>query len=149
MGGAAAALLAAGCVSSDLSKDAETTEEVVECLPTNAPAPTVVARAIWYPHASGFGSAEAHETGVLVLAGRRLWFMEWNGPGHHFEVERVIDAVQAVSIGVSRFGTSAMLVIQSGNLSFDSFELMNGGELGSDPQATQALYQRIQALRAG
>jgi hypothetical protein len=41
-----------------------------------------------------------------------------------------------------------MLVIQSGNLSFDSFELMNGGQFGSDPRATQELCDRLNALRA-
>jgi len=148
-GGAAAALLAAGCLSSDLSQDGETREEVIECLPTNAPAPTELARALWYPHASGFGSAEAHETGVLVLAGTKLYFMEWSDSGRHFDVERVINAIQASSVGVSRFGTSSMLVIQSGDLSFDSFELMNGGNLGSDPKATQDLCDKLRALRAG
>jgi hypothetical protein len=148
-GGVAAAFLATGCVSSDLSKDADTTAEVIECLPTDTPAPNVVVRAIWYPHASGFGDAEAHEAGVLALAGGKLWFVEWNGPGRHFDVECVVNVLQASSVGVSRFGTSAMLVIQSGNLSFDSFELMNGGNLGSDLKATQALYDRIQALRVG
>ena len=148
VGGAAAALLASGCVSSDLSKDSQTLDEVVECLPTDTPAPTAVVRAIWYIHASGFGSSDAHENGVLALAGDRLWFMVWNESGHHFDMEHVVDVRQTVSLRVDRFGTSAMLVVQSGNLAFDSYELMNGGEIGSDPKATQALYDTLQAIRA-
>jgi hypothetical protein len=139
--------LAAGCVSADLSKDADTAGAVAECLPTDTPAPSVVVRAIWYPHATGFGSADAHESGVLALAGPKLWFMEWNDSGRHFDMEHVVDVLHAQSVGVVRFGTSAMLVVQSGDLSFDSFELMNGGEIGTDTNATQALYERIQALR--
>jgi hypothetical protein len=145
---AAAALAAAGCVSSDLSRDAETTGEVAECLPTDTPAPTSVARAIWYPHASGFESSEGHETGVLALAGGKLWFMEWNDAGQHLDMEHVIDVLHASAIKVVHFGTSSMLVVQSGNESFDSFELMNGGEIGSDPRATEALCDRLQALQA-
>jgi hypothetical protein len=146
-GGAAAAVLAAGCVSSDLSKDADTAGEVAECLPTDTPPPTVIARAIWYPHASGFGSADEHESGVIAVAGHKLWFLEWNGQGKHFDVEHVIDVRQAASLGVVRFGTSAMLVVQSGNLAFDSYELMKGGDVATDPQATQALCDQLGALR--
>jgi hypothetical protein len=147
VGVSAALALAAGCVSSDLSKDPETAGEVAECLPTDTPAPTVIARAIWYPHASGFGTADEHESGVIAVAGHKLWFLEWNGQGLHFDVEHVIDVRQATSIGVVHFGTSAMLVVQSGNLAFDSFELMKGGEVGTDPGATEKLCDSLQALR--
>ncbi len=149
---AVGALLAAGCASSDLSKSAETNGEVAECLPTDAPAPSAVVRAIWFPNTSSFGSTDAsplgHATGVLVLAGDKLYFMTWNDPEHHFDMRHVIDFLPALRIGVDRLGTSAMLVIQSGNLSFDSFVLMKGGQFSSDPQVTQELYEKLQALRA-
>ena len=44
--------------------------------------------------------------------------------------------------------SAAMLVIQSSNRSFDGFELMNGGQLGSDPAVTQSLCDKLQAIRA-
>ena len=152
LGGAVAALLTAGCASSDLSNDAEINREVVECLPTDAPAPSMIARAIWFPNARGFGSTDAsplgHVSGVLVLADDKLWFMSWNDAERHFDVLRVIAFLRATTVAVARSGPAAMLVIQSGNLSFDSFELMKGGQFSSDPAVTQALCDKLQALRA-
>jgi hypothetical protein len=152
LGGAIAGLFWAGCASSDLSKDAGTTSEVVECLPTDAPTPSMIARAIWYPNASGFGSTDAsplgHVTGVLALAGDKLYFMSWNGEERHFDVHHVVNFLKAAGIRVARFGPSALLVIESRNLSFDSFELMKGGQVISDPQATQDLCDKLQAFRA-
>jgi hypothetical protein len=147
-----AALSGAGCSSADLSKDAKETREVVECLPTDAPAPSMSERAIWFPNASGFGSTDAsalgHLTGVLALAGDTLYFMTWNEPERHFDMRHVIAVLRARNISVARFGTSAMLVIQSGNDSFDSFELMTGGGFGSDPKATQEVYEKLEAILA-
>jgi hypothetical protein len=152
IGAAIAALLGTGCASSDLSNDAKITGDVVECLPPDTPAPSTVARAIWFPDARGFGSTDAsplgHVTGVLALAGDKLWFMSWNDEEHHFDMHHVIAFLPAARISVDRLGTSAMLVIQSGNLSFDSFVLMRGGQFSSDPESTQALYEKLQALRA-
>jgi hypothetical protein len=86
--------------------------------------------------------------GVLAIAGDKLYFMWWNAPEHHFDVYHVVDFLTAANIGVDRLGPSAMLVVESRDLSFDSFELMKGGELLSDPQATQDMCDRLQALRA-
>jgi hypothetical protein len=149
--GLIAALLVAGCVSADLSNDAKTTGDVIECLPPGTPAPSAVARAVWFPNASGFGSSDetgmGHFTGVLALAGDRLWFMTWDDTLHQFNMHHVVEVLQAARVEVDHAGTAAMLVIQSRNRSFDSYELMNGGELGSDSKATQDLCDRIQALR--
>jgi len=145
-------LFCAGCVSADLSKNAGITAGVVECLPPRTPAPSAVLRAIWFPNASGFGSTDAsplgHVPGVLALAGDKLWFMGWNDREQHFDMLHVIAFLSAAKISVARLGPSAMLVVQSRNDSFDSFELMTGGELSSDPQATQALCNRLQILRS-
>ena len=152
IGGTVAAFLCAGCTSSDLSKNTHTTGEVIECLPTDAPAPSVIVRAVWYPNARGFGSTDSspvgHVTGVLALAGDKLFFMSWNSEEHHFDMYHVADVLTAASINVARLGPSAMLVIESRNLSFDSFELMKGGQVLSDTQATQVLCDKLQALRA-
>lgn len=148
--GAIAALICAGCVSSDLSTDAKVAEEVAECLPPGTASPAAVARAIWFPNASGIGSTDAlpvHVTGVLVLAGDKLWFMAWNDPEHHYDMLHVVAVLLAENIRVDRLGTSTMLVIQSGNDSYDSYELMNGGSFGSDPKATQDLYEKLRVLR--
>jgi hypothetical protein len=149
--GLVAAFLLAGCASSDLSKNTDITSEVVECLPTDAPAPSVVARAVWFANASGFGSTNQspmHAAGVLALAGYKLYFMTWNDAEHHFDMLQVIDVLHAAKIRVDRAGDSAMLVIESRNLSFDSFELTNRGQFAADPQATRALYEKLEALRA-
>jgi hypothetical protein len=124
---------------------------VVICLPPDTQAPSVVVRAVWFPNTNGFGSADSspvHSTGVLALADNKLWFMAWNNPERHYDMLHVIEFLTAEKIEVSHFGTSAMLVIQSGNDTFDSFELMNGGQFGSDPKVTQDLYENIQARRA-
>ena len=60
----------------------------------------------------------------------------------------VVDFMTAANISVARLGPSAMLVVQSRNLSSDSFELMKGGQVLWDPQATQDLFDKLQALRA-
>jgi hypothetical protein len=147
-----AALLGAGCVSADLTSDAKVTGEVIECLPPGTPAPSMVLSAIWFQNASGFESAGdtgmGHVSGVLALAGDRLWFMSWNEPEHHFDMQHVVAFLPAMRVEVARAGTAAMLVIQSSNRSFDSFELMSGGQMGSDPTATEALCEKLRVLRA-
>jgi hypothetical protein len=149
---AAAVLAGAGCASSDLSGDAGIGSEVAECLPTDAPVPSMVVRAVWFPNASGFGSTDAmamgHVTGVLALAGGNLFFMAWNGPEHHFDMVHVAAVLTAAKVGVARLGSSAMLVVQSRNLSYDSFELVNEAGLGSDSKATQELYEKLVDLRS-
>lgn len=146
-----AALLAGGCASSDLSKDARIEDEVAICLPPGTPPPAQVARAMWYPNSSGIGSTDAsivRASGVLVLAGKKLWFMSWNDHEHHFDMLHDVDLVMARRVSVDRMGPSAVLVVESGNDLSDSFQLMDKGELASDAKATQELCERIQALRA-
>jgi hypothetical protein len=149
---AVAALLGAGCVSADLSGNAKVRSEVFECLPPGTPGPSVVERAIWFPNASGFSSADntgmGHVSGVVALAGDRLWFMSWNDQEHQFQMEHDIPIFLAMKVEVDQAGTTSMLVVESGNRSFDSFELMTGGQISSDSRATQDLCDRIQALRA-
>jgi hypothetical protein len=139
-------------VSADLSSDAKVAGEVAECLPPGTPAPSAVARAIWFPNASGFGSADntgmGHVSGVVALAGDRLWFMSWNDQQHQFQMEHDVAVLMAMKVEVDHAGTASMLVVESGNRSFDSFELMTGGQLSSDSKATQDLCDRILALRA-
>jgi hypothetical protein len=146
------ALAGAGCVSADLSKDAKVTGEVVECLPPGTPVPSEVASAIWFPNASGFGSADntgmGHVSGVVVLAGDKLWFMSWSDEERQYRMEHVVAVLMAVKVEVDHAGTASMLVIESSNRSFDSYELMTGGQVASDSKATQDLCDKIQALRA-
>ena len=151
IGAALAILGGAGCKSSDLSADINIPREVAEALPTDAPAPTDIARAIWYPHASGFGTTDdssvGHASGVLSMAGDKLWFMSWNDVEHHFDVLRTIPFLDAKRLSVAHFGGATMLVIESDNLSFDSFELMTGSRISSDQIGTEALFEKLQALR--
>lgn len=145
-------LLLAGCVSADLSKDAKVTAGVAECLPPGTAAPTEIVSAIWFPNASGFGSADntgmGHLSGVLALAGDKLWFMTWNGQEHHYDMQHVVSFIPALKVEVAREGAAAMLVVESGNRSFDSYELMTGGQVGSDAVTTQRLCDEVTAIRA-
>ena len=151
-GALAALLIMAGCATSDLSKNTKITDSVVECLPPGTPAPTVVARAVWYPKASGFGTTDAsplgHATGVLALAGDKLWFMAWDNSQLHYDMLHSVSFLRADQIRIDHLGPSAMLVVQSGDLSYDAFELMEGGAFSSDPKATEDLFQKLQDLRA-
>jgi hypothetical protein len=148
-----ALLLGAGCVSADLSGDSKVAGEVAECLPPRTPAPSVVARAIWFPNADGFDTADetgmGHMAGVLAFAGGRLWFMAWDDTVHQYGMRHVVEVLPAAKVEVVRLGSASMLVVESRNKSFDSYELMYGQELGSDTRATQDLCDRIQALRKG
>jgi len=147
----AAAALAAGCASSDLSKDTDTTSEVGICLPPGTPEPTDILRAVWFPNANGYGATDAspvHVTGVLVLAGSKLWFMAWNDQEHHYDMLHDISYLKAEKVAVDRFGTGAMLVIQSGNDSYDAFQLMGKGQVVTDPALTLKLGAKLQDLRA-
>jgi hypothetical protein len=74
--------------------------------------------------------------------------MWWNAPEHHYDVYHVVDFMTAANISVAHLGPSAMLVIESRNMSFDSFELMKGGQVFPDPQATEDLCDKLQAQRA-
>ena len=145
------ALLAAGCASSDLTGDADVRREVVICLPPDTPAPVQVVRAVWFPNWSGLGSTDSspvHMTGVLALAGYRIWFMSWNDSEHHYDMQHSVDCLQAQKVAVDSVGPSSMLVIQSGNDLYDSFELMNRGQFASDAASTREFCARIEALRA-
>ena len=150
--GAMIVLGGAGCTSSDLSKDANIASEVAEALPTDAPAPTDIARALWYPNASSFDTTDispvGHGSGVLALAGDKLWFLSWNETEHHYDVLKSIPFLLATNISVAHMGPSTLLVVESGNLSFDSFELLNASRLSTDQPATQALYEKLRALRS-
>jgi hypothetical protein len=140
-----------GCASSDLSRDAAVADEVAICLPPGTPAPAQVARAIWFPNAGGVATTDAslvHVSGVLVLAGDKLWFMSWNDHERHFDMLHVVDCARAESVSVDRLGVSSMLVVRAGNDLLDSFQLMDRGELASDAKATGELLERIQAIRA-
>ena len=125
---------------------------MAEALPTDAPAPTDIVRAIWYPHASGFEttyiSPVGHASGVLVVAGNKLWFMAWNDVERHFDILRTLSFLEAKNVSLAHFGGSTMLVFESDNLGFDSFELMPSSRLGSDQIGTQALFDKLQALRS-
>jgi hypothetical protein len=146
-----AAVIGGGCASSDLSGDAGIRHEVAICLPPGTPGPALIARAMWFPNAGGVASTDAslvHVSGVLALAGDKLFFMAWNDHEHHFDMLHVVDCIGAESVSVDRVGVSSMLVVRSGNDLLDSFELMDRGELASDAKATGELLGRIQALRA-
>ncbi len=146
-----ALLLGAGCVGADLSGSAKVAGEVAECLPPGTPAPSVISRAVWFPNADGFGTADetgmGHMVGVLAFAGGRLWFMAWDDTVHQYSMRHVVEVLPAAKVEVARLGSASMLVVESRNKSFDSYELMYGQELGSDSKATQDLCGRIQALR--
>jgi hypothetical protein len=149
--GAAVALLSSSCVSSDVSSDAKIAGEVAEALPVGTPAPTMVTRAIWFPKATGFSSLEASPfrplTGVLALAGDKLWFMIWDDSLHAFDMQQTIAVLPARQVSVVHSATAAMLVIESNNMSFDAFELMSGGQFGSDSTTTDGLYAKLKNLR--
>jgi len=146
------AMLMAACGTSELSNDAEVTGRVAEALPVDTPPPGFVAQAMWFPHSQGFGSTDAsplgHVSGVLSLAGDKLWFMAWNSPEHHYDVLQSLGLRRVINVRVAHFGPSTMLVVESWDRSFDSFELMRKGRFGSDSEATQAVYDKIQAWRA-
>jgi hypothetical protein len=152
LGAAASALLASGCVSSNLTHNSTVTSEVAEALPVGTPAPTLVVRAIWFPGATGADSADAsvlgHSVGVLALAGNKLWFLAWNDYLQAYDVLHTVSFLSANRIRIAHFGLKDLLVIQSWNLSSDSFELMKGGSLVSDPETTRQLDQKLEALRA-
>jgi hypothetical protein len=146
------ALVLSGCVSSDVSGDAKTRDEVVLALPTNVPAPDRILRAIWFPNGSSFEGGDwsplGHPVGVLVLAGKRLWFLTWNSEERHFDVQRTLTFLTAERVSVTRLGGASMLVVESGNRASDAFELMEGGQVASDPKTTQELCDQMQAIRA-
>lgn len=148
---AGAALAAAGCASSDLSRNAEITQQVAEGLPVGTPAPSLVARAVWFPKSHG-SSPDASPigggSGVLALAGDKLWFLSWNDSLKAYDVSQSIDVPSAVKFEVERVGMAVMLVVESKNYSFDSFELMKAGEVVPDAAGAQALCQRLRAIKA-
>jgi hypothetical protein len=145
-------LLAQGCVSSDVSADSKTKEEVVLALPTDAAVPTKILRAIWFPNANGFGSGAwsplEHADGVLVVAGDKLWFMTWNDREHHYDAQKSVDVIAAEKVSIETLGTTSMLVVRAANQSSDAFELMQGGQLASDPKVTRELLDLIEDLRS-
>jgi hypothetical protein len=147
----AGALLLWGCASSDLSGDASINEEVAICLPPGTGELAQVNRAMWFPNAGGVASTDSsivHVSGVLALAGTKLWYMAWNDHEHHFDMLHTVDLIQAERVFIDRLGTSTMLVVRSGNDLLDSFQLMDKGELASDTKATGELLAKIEALRA-
>ena len=148
----AAALFLVGCASSDLSQNHSTADEVAICLPPGTAAPTQILRAMWFPGANGFGSVDTgsigHESGVLVLADNKLWFMSWDETEKHYDMDHMIDVTTIADVKVSRLGASLMLVVQSRSLAFDAFTLMGTGQIQSDPALTSDLLAKLKAIRA-
>jgi len=146
--GVLAALLAGGCVSSDVSRDLRLGAQVAEGLPVGTPAPSMVVRAFWFPKANGAGSTGAALKGVLALAGDHLYFLAWNDQLNTYDTEQSVAFLPAIKVEVVRNGLTPLLVVESKNMSFDAFELMQGGSVVPDAATTQALCERLQELRA-
>ncbi|HVW20218.1 MAG TPA: hypothetical protein VHC86_03305 [Opitutaceae bacterium] len=146
--GAGLALLIGGCVSSDLSQDARLGAQVAEGLPVGTPAPSLVVRAFWFPKANGAGSTGPSLKGVLALAGDKLYFLAWNDQLNTYDTQQSVSFLTAIRVEVVRRGLAPMLVVESKNMSFDSFELMQGGSVVPDAATTEELCGRLQALRA-
>ena len=149
--GLALVLALAGCASSDLSKNDNTASEVAIALPPGTGTPVQILRAIWFPGASGYGSVDstiAHESGVLVLADDKLWFLSWDGDEKHYDMDHSIDVTTVASLKTSRLGASLMLVVQSRNLASDGFTLMGTANIQSDPTITTDLLAKLRAIRA-
>jgi hypothetical protein len=124
---AAATLFVSGCATSDVSSDQKIMDGVIECLPPRTPAPTLVSRAIWFPHARGVSAVESWNTGygsgVLALRTANRVYLDG-------------------ALG------SLVLVVQSQNLSSNAFKLMGRGNIRSDPQRTREWLAAIEAWRA-
>jgi hypothetical protein len=149
---AIATFVMSGCATSDVSSDQKIMDEVAECLPPRTPAPTLVSRAIWFPHARGVGAVESWNTGygsgVLAWADGQLWFMMWNDVEKHYDMQCVLALRTASRVYLDGSLGSVVLVIQSQNLSSDAFKLMGRGNLRSDPQRTREWLAAIEAWRA-
>lgn len=145
-------LVGAGCATSDVSSDQKTMDEVMECLPPRTPTPTLVSRAIWFPHARGVGAVESWNTGygsgVLAWSDGQLWFMMWNDAEKHYDMESVIPVRTAQRVYLDGLFGGLVLVVESQNLSFDAFKLMGRGNIRSDPARTREWLAAIQAWRA-
>lgn len=149
---AAMAALLGGCASADLSKSGKIQDQVVEGLPVGTPQPSFVARAIWYPKADGAGTTDTSNvggiTGVVALAGDSLWFLEWNQVLRGYDTLRSLEIIPAIRVSVVHSGLIDMLVVESKDMSFDSFELMRQGQFAPDPQTTRELCDLIRDYRA-
>jgi hypothetical protein len=145
-------LVVAGCATSDVSSDQKLMNEVMECLPPRTPTPTLVSRAIWFPHARGVGAVESWNTGygsgVLAWSDGQLWFMMWNEPEKHYDMESVIPVRTAQRVYLDGLFGGLVLVVESQNLSFDAFKLMGRGNIRSDPERTREWLAAIEAWRA-
>ena len=149
---ATTALLVAGCASSDLSQDAKLQGQIAEGLPVGTPSPEMMVRAIWYPKAEGAGSTELSPVrpivGVLALAGDHLYFLEWNDTLLAYDTRIDIDVGSTIKVAAVQSGLSPMLVVESKNLSFDSFELMKAGQFAPDWDTTSELCKKLQDIRS-
>jgi hypothetical protein len=149
---AVASLFVSGCTTSDVSSDQKIMDGVMECLPPRTPAPTLVSRAIWFPHARGVSAVESWNTGygsgVLAWADGQLWFMTWNDGEKHYDMQCVLPLRTANRVYLDGALGSLVLVIQSQNLSSNAFKLMGRGNIRSDPQRTREWLAAIEAWRA-
>jgi hypothetical protein len=149
---AAATLFVSGCATSDVSSDQKIMDGVIECLPPRTPAPTLVSRAIWFPHARGVSAVESWNTGygsgVLAWADGQLWFMTWNDGEKHYDMQCVLALRTANRVYLDGALGSLVLVVQSQNLSSNAFKLMGRGNIRSDPQRTREWLAAIEAWRA-
>ncbi|HEX3729729.1 MAG TPA: hypothetical protein VHV47_07990 [Opitutaceae bacterium] len=148
LGGVLAGLLAGGCASSDVSQDARLGAQVAEGLPVGTPAASMIVRAFWFPKANGASSTGPALKGVLALAGDKLYFLAWNDQLNTYDTQQSVAFLPAIKVEVVRNGLTPLLVIESKNMSFDAFELMQGGSVVPDAATTQALFERLQDLRA-
>ena len=140
-----------GCLHADITKNSQKAGEVADCLPPGTPAPTHIVRAIWFPGANGMESPDSngtfHMSGVIALAGTKLYFMSYDDAERHYDMQHVIDVLSAHDVRVNKQGGDLLLVIQSRNLGFDAFTLMGAANMGSDSDMTQQLATELQAIK--
>ena len=147
----AATAALSGCLHADITKNASKAGEVADCLPPGTPAPSHIVRAIWFPGANGLESPDnngtGHLSGVVALAGTKLYFMTYDDAEKHYDMQRVIDVLTAHDVRVNKQGGDLLLVVQSRNQGFDAFTLMGAANMGSDSTMTQQLATELEAIK--
>ncbi len=112
----------------------------------------VMGSGTWFSNAQGFATLKslspASQVGFIVIAEKRISFLQWNSTQSRFNVLRTVSYIEAKQVFVDKLGVARMLVVEGPNGGFDSFEFTKGfGMIGSATHAERAL-SLISAERA-
>lgn len=146
-------VLGSSCVSSAPRSAAALHDAVGRGVPAEASPLAIVAAGNWFPNTQGYGALKSitpsSQVGVIAISKTRICFLQWSAPQGRFNVIKVLSYIDARQVFLEKLGRGRMLVVQSQDYTFDSFEFTGGSGIYVDADKAESAYSFIESERKG